>query len=348
MAKLPEPNHATAAKIFAHYERNAETGNRPHLGASLIGRQCERFLWLTFRWADIQNFSGRMLRLFETGQLEERRLVANLRAIGVEVHDTDPSGQQWRVSAVGGHFGGSMDAAALNVPEAPKTWHVAEFKTANQKSFDDMTKQGVQKSKPEHFAQMQAYMGLTGMTRALYVMVNKNTDDLHVERIEFDEDEFQRIMDRAERIVKAAEPPLRISKDPSWWQCKNCLFSPQCHGDQVPRTNCRTCAHSTPELTGDGVWTCAHLKKTLTLDEQRAGCPSHRYMPVALEKFAEMVSVKDGAVMYKLADGTVFVNGEGETDYLSEEIRNADKRMLGNEMVAQIKQQFGARVGADE
>ena len=131
MAELPQPQNSTRTLIFKQYEKSAEAGQRPHLGASELGHECERYLWLSFRWAKQPDFDGRMLRLFESGQLAEPRLIANLRAIGVEVSDRDEKGGQWRFSAVGGHVGGSMDGAALGLPEAPKTWHVLEFKTAN-------------------------------------------------------------------------------------------------------------------------------------------------------------------------------------------------------------------------
>jgi hypothetical protein len=80
-----------------------------------------------------------MLRLFETGRLEEERLIRNLRRIGVTVLDVDPeTGRQWHVQAYGGHFGGSMDGAGLGVPEAPKTRHALEFKTHNARSFAEL------------------------------------------------------------------------------------------------------------------------------------------------------------------------------------------------------------------
>ena len=41
----------------------------------------------------------------------------------------------------------------------------AEFKTHNKKSFDDVEKHGVKKSKPVHFSQMQIYCHLCGFTR---------------------------------------------------------------------------------------------------------------------------------------------------------------------------------------
>ena len=37
-----------------------------HLGASIIGKDCERALWYDFRWVTRWAFTGRMLRLFDT------------------------------------------------------------------------------------------------------------------------------------------------------------------------------------------------------------------------------------------------------------------------------------------
>lgn len=325
MAKLPEPAHTTAALIYKTYEDRADSGMRPHLGASLIGHPCERFLWYTFRWVYAKKHSGRMLRLFETGQLQEARLVADLRAIGAEVHDSAPDGRQWRVEACGGHFAGSMDGAAVGLPEAPKAWHVLEFKTHNDKSFSDLLKNGVQKSKPQHYAQMQTYMGLTGMERAMYMAVNKNDDTIYTERVDFDQVEFVRLKARAERVIGANEPPLRVSNDPSWFVCKMCDFHEHCHGVAVPNVNCRTCAHSTPEVTGDARWSCPVVNEDLNIssipmDLQRTGCKSHRFIPILLERFATFNDYVNGDVVYESATGR-FANGEGEGALSSEEIK---------------------------
>ena len=51
MTALPERQNSTAAAIFQQYEKSAEAGQRPHLGASELGHECERYLWLSFRWA---------------------------------------------------------------------------------------------------------------------------------------------------------------------------------------------------------------------------------------------------------------------------------------------------------
>jgi hypothetical protein len=331
MATVPEPIHTTVATIYRAYESDADDGHRPHLGASLIGHACERYLWLTFRWAGSKKHSGRMLRLFKAGQDFEPRIVAELRRIGVDVHETAPDGKQWRVSAVGGHFGGSMDGAARGFPEAPKAWAVVEFKTHNAKSFAAL-KDGVQKSKPQHWAQMQTYMGMTGMARAMYIAENKDTSELYAEWVHFDEVEFAKIMARAERVITAAEPPLRCSNDPSWYVCKMCDFHSLCHGEEAPDVNCRTCAHSTPVVDGeDGGWDCKEFGQVgLIAQRESHQCSTHRYIPILLERFATQKDYVNGDVVYEQKHGT-FANGQGDGALSSLEIKACkQKEMLAD------------------
>jgi len=306
MAPLPPPPSPTVDAIFAAYAADAGDGFRPHLGASLIGKACDRALWYDFRWVTPAAFGGRMLRLFETGRLEENRLVRNLRRIGVTVLDVDPeTGRQWRVAAQGGHFGGSMDAAVHGLPEAPKTWHVCEFKTHNAKSFAALRKDGVRKSKPRHHAQMQVYLHLTGMTRALYLAVCKDTDELYAERVRADATEGPRLVARAGRIIHAQRPPSRIGDDPAWFQCRLCEHHDHCHGGHAAAANCRTCLHSTP--TEDGGWHCARWDRMLSTNEQRRGCPAHLFIPDLVH--GEQIDAGDDWVAYRMPDGSVWRDG---------------------------------------
>ena len=281
MADLPTISSPTRDAIFAAYEAESGSGFRSHLGASLIGHACERALWYGFRWTTPSKHPGRLLRLFETGQLEEARLVANLRKTGATVLEVDPeTGRQFRVQAHGGHFGGSLDGAAINLLEAPKTWHVLEFKTHSSKSFADLVAKKVRDSKPQHFAQMQIYMHLTGMTRAMYLAVNKDTDDVYVERIEHDEAYAKSLLDKAHRVIYAVTPPPRISEDSTWYQCRMCDHAGLCHagpdGADAAAVNCRTCLHSTPV---DGGWRCERHQKPLSEADQRLACEFHLYLP---------------------------------------------------------------------
>ena len=299
MAELPAITSLTREAIFAGYEADASDGFRSHLGASLIGKACERALWYDFRWTTKARFEGRVLRLFETGNREEERLVRNLRRTGATVLEVDPeTGRQFRVQAHGGHFGGSLDGVALHLLEAPKAWHVLEFKTHSNKSFTDLVAKKVRESKPQHFAQMQIYMNLMGMNRAMYLAVNKDTDDLYVQRVEADVAYTEQLLEKARRIIFAPTPLPRISEEPSWYQCRLCDHADVCHGPRAAEINCRTCLHSTPV---EGGWHCDRHQKPLSEVDQRTGCEQHLYLPPLVA--AAQVDAGEDWVDYEFSGG---------------------------------------------
>lgn len=306
MAPLPPSPQQTVAAIYAAYEEDAGNSLREHLGASVIGAECERALWYSFRWVTRARHTGRLLRLFETGNLAEARFVANLRRIGVTVMDLDPAtGRQWNLRHAGGHFGGSMDGVAIGLPEAPKSWHVCEFKTHSEKSFTALKKDGVERSKPLHWAQMQVYMHLAGIDRAFYLAANKNTDELYQERIRYDAEAAMRLIAKAERIIGSSCPPTRISEDPAWWQCRMCDHHALCHEGAPAERTCRSCLHATP--ADQGVWTCARHSIQLTRADQQSGCAAHLYIPDLIR--GEQVDAGEDWVEYRLPDGTIWRDG---------------------------------------
>ena len=75
MVLLPTPYQPTVEKIYKSYEDKNTDPFRQHLGASLIGTECQRKLWYGFRFCSSPNFSGRLLRLFQTGFKEEARII---------------------------------------------------------------------------------------------------------------------------------------------------------------------------------------------------------------------------------------------------------------------------------
>jgi len=258
--------------------RENEDGFRSHLGASLIGRECARELWYTFRWAQKSTFEGRMLRLFNRGHLEEPRLVALLRMIGCRVWQHTDSGTQYRVSGCGGHFGGSLDAVITGLPDISHVAILGEFKTHNAKSFEKLKKEGVLKAKWEHYVQQQVYMGKMNLPWSLYLATCKDTDELWGELIEFNPGQYDRYNDRARMVVEARNPPPRISETPGFFKCKFCSYYNLCHLNEQPLANCRTCAYSVPAETG--VWGCSLHGKVLQKEEQFKGCNYHRPIPM--------------------------------------------------------------------
>ena len=341
MAAIPEPMHQTRGMIYKMYEeKNQAEAMRPYLGASIIGHSCRRYLWLSFRWALKSKFEGRLLRLFGTGHREEPRIIEELRAIGCKVWEADlVTGEQFEITDCNGHFRGHLDAKAEGLPESPMTVHVLEFKTHNTKSFKDVSAKGVRTSKPMHWAQMQVYMYKEKLDRAMYIAVCKENDDIYTERIELDAHAAQDLITKANTIICMDEPPPRASEDPSWFECKWCDMHPICHGTTVPLPNCRSCAHSTP--AEDAEWICEKYNCVIPQDNQAHGCESHRYIPILLEKFAEMDNVNGDDVIYKnKLTGNLFSNG---IQFLSREIYACeDKRALGDAGLASFRKSIGS------
>lgn len=318
MAELPPIEAPTVSAVYAALQRNRRDEDRGYLGMSQFGTECDRALWYGWRKVhDPEPLDGRRIRLFETGHLEEGRLIGDLRSAGMVVADAVPqTGRQFGVWSLGGHLRGHLDGTIDGVPDAPKTTHVLECKTHNDKSFKALVKDGVARSKPGHVSQMQFYMHFTGLTRALYVAVNKNDDQLYAERVRYDAMAALQLVARAERIIRADQPPAKLHDDPTAkaaFACGWCPARTVCHEGAWARVNCRTCLHATPVVDeGDaGRWHCARHDINLTPDEQRRGCHQHRYVPGLVP--GEQVDVDEGreTITYRLADGSAWVDGAG-------------------------------------
>lgn len=274
MTKLPPPKNQTVDLIYRRYEEQEKGRLRQHLGMSQIGADCDRATWYSFRWAATETFDGRMLRLFERGRREEAWLIDDLRAVGVEIHEVDPeSGKQFNFKDVGGHFGGSMDAAGVGFHEAPKQWHVVEFKTANTKDFKKLCELGVKAVKPQHYVQMQMYMGYAELDRAIYFSVCKETDEIYSERVEFDKHVFSSYRQLAKDLILTTEPPERINESADFYVCRMCRYRQVCHGEVMPHRSCRSCKNG--YATEDGYWNCALHNRILSYSEQKEGCSEY-------------------------------------------------------------------------
>jgi len=327
----------TIEAVYRHYEtENEKEPRRTYLGGSIIGEECSRALWLNFRWADEPKFPGRILRLFETGHLSEARIIANLRAIGCEVWDKDPeTDEQFRYSTLGGHLSTGADGIVLGLLESPKTPHLFEGKTKNKRLYAVLKKDGIE---DKHVAQMQLLMGMAKLKRAVYIVQNKDTDDLHLERIKFESKRYKALLLKAERIIFADSPPMRIAEDPASWLCKWCDYSDVCWGRKVAAYNCRTCAHSTP--LREGGWDCAK-------DES---CENHLFIPPLLDWAGQPVDGGEGWVEYEK-----FINCAGEgfpasekPHYGSKELACCRPASVGQEQIESARRILGGEVVSDE
>ena len=192
----------------------------------------------------------------------------------------------------------------------------------------------MQQAKPYHFAQMQVYMykmneAFPGeFDRAMYIAVNKNTDEIYGDRVKLDHLTAQGLVGKARAVVESPRPSGVLSDDPKNQACLFCEYHGLCFGTEwrsagdhweffpfdrsrIER-NCRTCLHSTPVSgKGENVWECANKVPDnetgkIELLEQKETCAYHLFVPDFLRPWAVVDADRggewvkyDGGVNYK-------------------------------------------------
>lgn len=327
MAELPSIDPTLQAADAALEARARRGKHRPYLGMSAIGHPCSRRLWYGFRWARAPQFDAATLKRFEDGhrgedlQAERLRLVEHLDLLTI-----DPAtGRQFAFVDHGGHFRGHADGLISGLLQAPKTRHVWEHKQVGEKK-----QAALQKAKREHgekealaawdeiyYAQAVLYMACAGLDRHYLTCSTPGGRHTVSARTDADPEAAARLRDKARRIIEAVEPPARLSDQPEFYLCRWCEFSEICHGTELPEPTCRACCHATPELDGDGRWSCALWRDDIPESAQRAGCEHHAYIP-ALISYATLETADKDAnrITYATPDGRLFTNGS-QPDMLS-------------------------------
>lgn len=282
MAKIPEP--VTTLSLLD--KQKTVSYGRPYLGMSSIGTDCERKLWYGLHWVVKKETSARTNRIFSDGHNAEAGIISDLKRIGYEVYRICPitgdeiemtgevGEEQEEMIGFGGHAKGHNDGRVRGVIESPKTPHLLEMKTANDKSFKDTQSKGVQRAKPVYYAQCQRYMHDLKLTRTLFVMKNKNDSSYYIERIKYDRDFALDLIRKEREIIISDAPPTKRFND-TWYECKWCDDKDVCHDGKEPEKNCRTCEFA--DMEDNGIWTCQKQNdRALDIEEQKAGCKLYR------------------------------------------------------------------------
>lgn len=310
MADLAQPELRTIKAIYRWYEDQERSWDNAGLPSSYMAHPCDRMHWYAFRWAaHAKPKEGRILRLFDTGKQEEDRIIEDLKRIGCEVSEVNPqTGKQWKFYLASGHVVVKPDGIVTNVPDAPNKPHMLECKTAKAKDYNAIVKHGLHKHKPDHYIQCQLQMHARGIDRCLYIIKNKDTEDLHGIRLHHDPDFCAEVLKRAEQIISTDWAPPKLHDDPekkAAWQCRFCDFRGVCHDGDFSRVNCRTCLHA--QVGPAGKWLCTkHGGIELDYRMQQDGCGDHLYLPDLVP--GQQVDHDDKSVTYELANGGIFTD----------------------------------------
>ena len=240
---------------------------RPYIGMSGLLGKCPRYIWYNFRWAYTKLVTKRSARLFQRGDLEEPRVVEDLRAAGMTV--TDCLEDQIELRDQTGHMAGHPDGEVIGVPTAEKTPHLLEVKTMADKYYKNFIRLGLEKSDPVYWGQCQTYCGEKKLPRILFVCTNKNTEERTYMRYEYDKDVHDQCMSIGMDILTSERAPKKIG-DSTWWECKMCPARGICHKNDTYKKTCRSCKHVNIEM--DGKWSCGLYGEWLDYDAQMAAC----------------------------------------------------------------------------
>lgn len=271
-------------EIDEYCVRTYDGGHRSHLGASLIGRECKRYLWYVFRWCLHEKTTGRQQRLFNRGHREEARFIEWLEGIGFKVwfenRDEGPNEKgeypQYRISDVMGHFGGSLDGIAV----LPERYGIAEpvlleFKTnGTGAGFNKLADDGMPIAKPEHFAQTSTYGKKYNFRYCVYLNINKNDDSLHIEVVKLNHNLGEQMIMKAEQIIMSQTAPARLSDNPTFHKCGYCHMKEVCHKGAVVEVNCRSCAFARPVENAE--WFCEVHNGNIPKDFISKACLSYK------------------------------------------------------------------------
>ena len=222
------------AEDRANYKSKGNFG----MGAGIVGAPCKRktqYDYLgTMPDAD-HEYNPRMQRIWDRGHMGEELAAGWIREAGYDLRTTNAKGRQFGFRVANGKFKGYYDGIIYSGPgiEGPTLW---ENKWLGDKAYRQVEQHGVEKAKPEYFAQVQTYMAYEDLTEfpTVWTAINADTCEINVELIPFKKNKAQQATDTAVSLIQDSEAGAmrpRVSADPEYWLCKGCEYRRHCHGN---------------------------------------------------------------------------------------------------------------------
>lgn len=207
-------------------QRNREE-NRLYIGASNIGNPCLRAVWYAYKGYESEKFPTNTQITFDIGKNLERLLLDYLEASGMNIERANEANnylfcQHEKIKDFQGHID-----ALIHTDNAEPI--ILEIKTAKASSFAVFKKDGLKVWSKIYYSQIQSYMGMTGYKSAIILVLNKDSSELCMEWVYFDEDYYLMISDKAQFIKNNTSPPERINNNSCYHLCARCVYKNVCH-----------------------------------------------------------------------------------------------------------------------
>jgi len=213
----------------------AQDKQRGYLGLSACGDKCKRKLWYVHNGFFGKPFEGRLLRLFQLGNLLEDQVVADCRATGFFIRQ-----QQREVvfTQDGVTLKGHIDGIIEGIEESPVTPHLFECKSCNRKRFDDLLKKiktldkwDVYRAWSEtYYWQVQVYMLGLKLKRAAAFIYCKDTSRLKMVRIKLDRPGTMKKLQTVFEAITSPIEPDRACPRRDYFEAKWCDYYDRCFG----------------------------------------------------------------------------------------------------------------------
>ena len=273
MAKLPPKQHPLSELLENGL---VEQEYRPYIGMSGILGKCPRYLWYQFYWAYERKINRRTDRIFKRGDIEESRVVADLRSIGC--HVTECEEDQTEIVDGTGHIKGHKDGRVTSIPGATLAPHLLEVKTMKQAQYTKFLKEGLARSHPYYWGQIHTYMGEEGFGHCLFVVCNKDTEHRRYVFYTYDENVHKDCISIAHGVLMSEYPPEKIAPKPTWFECKICDAVGICHNGEAIKRTCRSCKHA--NIENEGQWSCELYVQWLSEEDQMKACDDYKLSEV--------------------------------------------------------------------
>lgn len=239
MVALPPRQDPTLDALNKALEAEQTPRASKNIGFGEIGHECSRYLWYKINAEAGEVFSSDTLRLFRNGHADEASMAADLRKVpGIELytHDPERENKQYKLDALGGRLTGRLDGVIVGLLQAPapKIW---EHKATSQKRFNELLKLKEKHGEKDalvhwdekYYSQAQLNMLHAELDGHYMTVGTPGLREVTSVRTDLNKEYAKALVKKAERIIKAKEPPERIG-DSSWYACKYCRFYGECHG----------------------------------------------------------------------------------------------------------------------